>query len=137
MDTSLVDKSDGELSDGELPSDEGEVSDEGELPESEEEVEMSTEVPDKSPKGSGDKFDRYKIWQEAMVNNMRSAMTKVTDANHSTSEESGSDEENSAFMMVNKVPTHTPLHITLYLFAKLCCIVIYYYVALPCSVRLC
>lgn len=103
MDTSREpdDKSDGELSEGELPSDEGEVSDEGELPDSEPEVDPPAKSPEteKSPE-SADKFDRYKIWQEAMVNNMRSAITKVGDVAESSSASSGSDEENSAFMMV-------------------------------------
>lgn len=92
------DKSDGELSEGELPSDEGEMSDEGELPESEPE-DPPAKSSETSPQNA-DKFDRYKIWQEAMVNNMRSAMAKVGDAGQSSSETSDSDEENSAFYMV-------------------------------------
>ena len=94
------DKSDGELSEGELLSDEGEVSDEGELPQSEPE-----DTPSKSPEletspQTADKFDRYKIWQEAMVNNMRSAISKVGDVGQSSSESSDSEEDNPAFMMV-------------------------------------
>ena len=128
MDTSREpdDKSEGELSEGELPSDEGEVSDEGELPESEPEEEppKKSPEPEKSPE-SADKFDRYKIWQEAMVNNMRSAITKVGDVGESSSASSGSDEENSAFMMVIKSHIHSipPAH-SLYLFATLCCSVV-------------
>ena len=125
MDTSREpdEKSEGELSEGELPSDEGEVSDEGELPDSEPEEEPPVKLPEaeKSPE-SADKFDRYKIWQEAMVNNMRSAITKVGDVGESSSASSGSDEENSAFMMV--IPQSTPQTHSLYLFATLCCSVV-------------
>ena len=100
-----VEKSDGELSEGELSSEDGEISDEGELPESEPEVEVP---PKKSPESvkshdSGDRFDRYKIWQEAMVNNMRSVISKVGDngMSESSEETTDSEDENSAFMMVN------------------------------------
>ena len=128
METSRVpdDKSEGELSEGELPSDEGEVSDEGELPDSEPEE----ETPDKSPEPerspeSTDKFDRYKIWQEAMVNNMRSAITKVGDVGESSSASSGSDDENSAFMMVILLRTHpTPSHEHIHFICLLRCVVL-------------
>ena len=89
-----------ELSEGEIPS---EGSDEGELPDSEpEETEKATENEVKKPEA--DKFERFKVWQSAMTNNLRSAMAKVGPpgavGGQSSDESSGSDYEDR--MVINK-----------------------------------
>ena len=96
-------KSDGELSDGEL-SEEGQISDEGEISEQDTPESLQSESPlvskdtDKSSR-----FDKFRVWQEAMANNVKSAYSKIGPETIETSsdESSESEDENPAFMMVN------------------------------------
>lgn len=102
------DKSDGEISEGEL-SDEGEISDDGELPESEPEPEKEVKPPTASPnEKSPDRFDRFEVWKDAMVTNMKSAFNKAgcpeAMISSSGSSESESDGNSAMYMNDSEIP---------------------------------